>query len=50
MKITDLKCAVPGPTPGVRITTGDRPDLSVDINAEAARQYLPQADEDFFTD
>ena len=30
------------------IEVWDRPGLGVDINAEAARQYLPEGDEDFF--
>jgi L-alanine-DL-glutamate epimerase-like enolase superfamily enzyme len=39
------------PNPIVRdgfIDVWDRPGLGVEINAEAARQYLPEGDEDFF--
>lgn len=28
----------------------DRPGLGVEINAQAARQYLPEGDQDFFDD
>jgi hypothetical protein len=62
MKIVDLKCSVIGENSVVRIVTGlpdpivrdgfsevwDRPGMRVDLNVEAARAYLPEADPEFF--